>query len=236
MAHFVLVHGAWLDARCWAPVIPALTAAGHTVSAPDLPGHGADSTPLAGQTLDAHAARVLREVDAAPAPVVLVGHSMGGIVISTVAERRPEKVARLVYLAAYLLENGGSIQATQDPDSQVPAAMRPAADWSTVALDPALFPGVFFHDAQPGLADYALVDPRPEGSSAFGTPLALTAANFGRVKRSYIRTARDRAVTPTLQDRMLAALPCDPVVTLDTGHAPFFAAPAALATQLLALA
>ncbi len=106
MATYILVHGAWLDQHCWDLVTPALRMAGHTVVAPDLPGHGSDSTPLAGQTLDAYAERILTEVDAAVQPVILVGHSMGGIVISTVAERRPAKVARLVYLAAYFLKSG----------------------------------------------------------------------------------------------------------------------------------
>ena len=88
MATYILVHGAWLDRRCWDLVTTALRAAGHTVVAPDLPGHGDDVTPLAGQTLDAYATRITAEVDAATQPVILVGHSMGGIVISTVAERR----------------------------------------------------------------------------------------------------------------------------------------------------
>jgi pimeloyl-ACP methyl ester carboxylesterase len=235
MATYILVHGAWLDRRCWDLVTPALRAAGHTVVAPDLPGHGDDTTPLAGQTLDAYAARVTAEVDAAAQPVILVGHSMGGIVISTVAERRPAKIARLVYLAAYLLKNGESIQTTQDADSKVPPAMRPAADWSTIALDPAMMPEIFFHDVPAGLTAAAVKGSKPEASAAFGTPLALTDANWGRVPRAYIHTTLDRAVSASLQKQMLAATPCDPVLELATGHAPFFAAPELLSRQLLQL-
>lgn len=236
MATYILVHGAWLDRLCWEFVTPGLTAAGHTVITPDLPGHGADPTPLAGQTLDAYAERIAREVDAATAPVILVGHSMGGIVISTVAERRPSKIARLVYLAGYLLQGGETIRSMEDPDSQVGPAMRPAADWSTVALDPAMMPDIFFHDARPGVAAAAVAGSKPEATAPFGTPLAITAERAGRVPRAYIRTTLDRAVSPALQARMLAATPCDPVLELATGHAPFFAQPEVLARKLLTLA
>lgn len=235
MATYILVHGAWLDRRCWDLVTPALRAAGHTAIASDLPGHGDDTTPLEGQTLDAYATRILAEVDAAAQPVILVGHSMGGIVISTVAERRPAKVARLVYLAAYLLKNGETIQGTQDPDSKVGPAMRPAADWSTVALDPALMPDIFFHDAPAGLTLAAVKGSKPEATAAFGTPLALTDANWGRVPRAYIRTTLDRAVSVSLQKAMLATTACSPVLELATGHAPFFASPDQLSRQLLTL-
>ena len=71
--------------------------------------------------------------------------------------------------------------------------------------------------------------------AAFGTPLTLTDANWGRVPRAYIHTTLDRAVSASLQKTMLAATPCDPVLELATGHAPFFAAPDQLSRQLLTL-
>jgi pimeloyl-ACP methyl ester carboxylesterase len=213
-----------------------LQAAGHTVFTPDLPGHGADATPLGGQTLDAYAVRVLRDIDAAAEPVVLVGHSMGGIVISSVAEQRPERIARLVYVAAYLLGTGETIRDQQDAASQVPAAMRPAADWSTIAIDPALMPAVFFHDVASGVADPLIAGSRPEATAPFGTPLAVSDDRWGRVPRSYITTTLDRAVTPALQAQFLAVRPCAPVIAMETGHTPFASQPVELAAHLVALA
>lgn len=236
MSTIILVHGAWLDASCWAPVAASLRARGHTVLTPDLPGHGADATPLAGQTLDAYIERVLRDVDAAAEPVVLVGHSMGGIVVSTVAERRPERIRRLVYVAAYLLGDGETIQAQQDPASRVPAGMRPAADWSTVAIDAAQLPEVFFHDVPAEVAAPLVAGSRPEATAPFGTPVHVTPERWGRVPRAYVTTRQDRAVSPALQDAFLAARPCAPVIAMDTGHAPFAAQPEALAAHLAALA
>lgn len=236
MSHFILVHGAWLDAACWHPVVQRLQQAGHTVDAPDLPGHGRDQTPLAGRTLEAYVARIVRDVDAAPGPVVLVGHSMGGIVISHVAEQRPERIARLVYLAAYLLGNGETIKEQQDPDSQVPPAMRPAQDWSTIALDATLLPGVFFHDVPGDVAAPLIAASAPEATAPLGTPLAVTDDRWGRVPRAYITTRADRALTPALQDRFLALRPCAPVVALESGHTPFASRPDELSAHLLAIA
>ncbi len=73
MARFVLVHGAFGGAWCWEPVDGPLEAAGHTVEAIDLPGGGADETPVADVTLDAYVERVCSTLTAPPEPAVLVG-------------------------------------------------------------------------------------------------------------------------------------------------------------------
>ena len=86
MARIVLVHGAFSGAWAWEPVLPGLSAAGHQVQAIDLPGHGDDHTPTADVTLDAYADTVC-SVLAEGAAAVLVGHSMGGVVITQAAAR-----------------------------------------------------------------------------------------------------------------------------------------------------
>ena len=81
MARFVLVHGAFGGAWCWEPVVAALEAAGHTVEALDLPGGGDDRTPVEEITLESCAGRVREVLDSRPEPAVLVGLSMGGVVV-----------------------------------------------------------------------------------------------------------------------------------------------------------
>src|SRR5713101_6473680 len=119
MSRYVLVHGAWHGSWCWEKVVPLLRQAGHQVETLDLPGHGQDRTPIHEITLATYTKRVCETLDAQAEPVILVGHSMGGIVITQVAEERPEKIATLVYLAAYLLQNGESLSqvASVDTDS-----------------------------------------------------------------------------------------------------------------------
>jgi pimeloyl-ACP methyl ester carboxylesterase len=109
MSVYVLIHGAWHGGWCWDKVVPLLEKEGHKVEAPDLPGHGNDKTPIPEISLQAYADRVCEVLDAQSEPVILVGHSMGGGVISQAAEYRPEKVKTLVYLAAFLLRNGESL-------------------------------------------------------------------------------------------------------------------------------
>ena len=82
-------------------MVPLLEGAGHRVEAPDLPGPGDDRTPIAEVSLQGYADRIAELLDAHPEPVVLVGHSAGGGVISQAAEQCPDRIETLVYLAPF---------------------------------------------------------------------------------------------------------------------------------------
>jgi pimeloyl-ACP methyl ester carboxylesterase len=109
MARFVLVHGAFGGAWCWEPVIAPLEAAGHTVDAPDLPGCGADHTPVEAATLANYAKRVCDVLASRPEQAILVGHSMGGVVMTQATSDCPEHVASLVFVGAFMPANGQSL-------------------------------------------------------------------------------------------------------------------------------
>src|SRR3954452_6420662 len=108
MSTFVLVHGAWHGGWCWDRVAPRLRAAGHEVHAPTLTGLSERShllSPLVG--LDTHVEDVVRLIDTfALTDVVLVGHSYAGQVVTAVADRRPDAIARRVYLDAFVGDDG----------------------------------------------------------------------------------------------------------------------------------
>ncbi|GAA3702253.1 hypothetical protein GCM10023081_43320 [Arthrobacter ginkgonis] len=105
----VLVPGFWLDASSWDAVAPTLTEAGHRLHPVTLPGLESVEAPRAGIGLADHVAAVVQLVDGLEGPVVLVGHSGGGAVIHAVADARPEKIARSVYVDSGPLGEGGSI-------------------------------------------------------------------------------------------------------------------------------
>ena len=106
---FVLVHGSWQGAWSWDGVRDRLRAHGHRVITPALPGRGDISEDRSWIGHDDNVAAVLAALDADGAgPVVLAGHSLGGVTVSQVADRRPDLVARLVYCAAFVLEDGQS--------------------------------------------------------------------------------------------------------------------------------
>src|SRR5579863_1820463 len=110
MATYILVHGAWHGAWCWHRIVARLQQASHQAIAPDLLSLGRDFTPTRSVTLASWTEQIAALVQAAPEPVVLVGHSRGGIVLSEVAERVPERIRALVYVSAFLLENGSSVR------------------------------------------------------------------------------------------------------------------------------
>jgi pimeloyl-ACP methyl ester carboxylesterase len=239
-APIVLVHGAWMGAASWDKVATELRSRGLQVTAVELPGHGQDPTApdklsLAGY-IDAVAAALPAQGQA-----LLVGHSMAGMVISGVAEKAPERVAKLVYVAAYLPRDGDSLYklAQTDADSRVgkywhqddPKAYSPASIKREGIVES------FCADC--GAADqrFLLETHRAEAVPPLGTPLKLSAANFGRVPRVYVHTLKDNAVSLKLQRTMLASAGgAGKVVELDTSHAPMLTMPRQLADAIAAAA
>ena len=111
MSTYVLVHGAWHGSWCWARVRKALQAQGHDVFTPTLTGVAERSHLLSPQVnLDTHIEDVVNLIRWEElSQVVLCGHSYGGAVISGVADRIPDRIAALVYLDAFVLEDGQSL-------------------------------------------------------------------------------------------------------------------------------
>jgi len=236
MATFILIHGAWHGGWCWDEVAPLLRAAGHVVIAPDLPGMGKDKTPLAKVDLSKWTLFVSDLVAQAFEPVVLVGHSRGGIVISEVAQLVPDRIQTLVYLAAFLVPNEKTLadmlrSAPPNPVADGAIVMDPGGATSTIA--PAKVVPAFYNTTPPALRARAATLIGVEPMMSFMTPIRTTAARYGRVKRAYIECTQDNAIPIALQRTMQEALPCKPVVTLDTDHSPFFSAPEALCKALL---
>ncbi len=231
MSTLVLVHGSFSGGWPWERVVPLLRAAGHHVLAPDLPGHGDDRTPLAHRTLGSYVERVGQVVAAQREPVVLVGHSMGGVVISQTAEQHAERVRALVYLCAFLPRDGQSLYdlATTDVESR----LMPALEFSETEhwLKPGTAAEVFFHDAPPDDAARATARLAREPVAPVQTPVRTSAGRFGALPRTYIECTLDRAIGIDLQRRMHAAQPAT-VHELACGHFPQYAMPQELAGLL----
>jgi pimeloyl-ACP methyl ester carboxylesterase len=237
LATFILIHGAWHGAWCWHKITPLLEAAGARVLAPDLPSMGEDVTPPNLVTLESWARFVADLIRQQPDPVVLVAHSRGGIVASRAAELVPERIRTLVYLAAYLLPPHATLaaEARLDADSLIPANMIPAASGLTCTVRASVIREAFYGRCDDADAEHARARLSPEPLKPLVTPLEITSERWGRVPRAYVETSFDRVISPAAQRRMQAALPCEPVFTLETDHSPFLSQPAALARILISI-
>jgi pimeloyl-ACP methyl ester carboxylesterase len=276
MTTVVLVHGAWHGAWCWQTVIPELLKRRLAPFTLDLPAHGVHArfpegwgcnpaifatapSPSAAVSLDSYADAVLEVVDAAYAagsgPVMLVGHSMAGIALTAVAERAPEKIGLLVYLAAFMPMPGvpmiDYVRCAENAGEEVAGlfvappprigAMR--IDYrSADATQRERIHSAFAHDvdATSFVAMNHLLTPDVPAAPV-ATPTVATHERWGRVPRAYIRCSADRAVMPALQDRFIreadAFTPCNRtrVLTLAASHSPFLSMPEQLAQALAKL-
>ncbi len=237
MSDYVLIHGAWHGGWCWYRVQAALERGGHRVDAPDLASLGRDRTPPEAVSLALWADQIAARIAERPEPVILVGHSLGGAVLSEVSERVPERIRTLVYLAAYLLEDGRSVreEAALDEDSRIGAAMVIAADRRTASLRTDVIRDALYgecSDEDFALARALLV---PQPLAPFATPVRVSAARFGRVPRVYVECTRDRTIGLRAQRRMQAATPCAARRSLESDHCPFFSHPTELAGWLAEL-
>lgn len=234
MATLILVHGACHGGWCWERVAPLLQAAGLRVLTPDLPDWqpgGRDPISFWGDFI-----ADLARGEAGKGPVILCGHSRGGVVISAAAEAAPDAISGLVYLAASLLP------ARQTLTGAWRAYTEAAADWVSPEPDginfrvtQGCYHRLFCPDSEAATASEAEARLRTEPFAAFTTPMCITPERFGRVGRAYIETSRDLVIPLDFQRSMQAALPCAPVITLDADHSPFLAMPERLAEALLAL-
>ena len=217
---------------------PLLRKEGHRAIALDLPGHGTDRTPLAEVSLSSYVDDVCEEIDGSPSPVILVGHSRGGIVISQTAERRPHKIAKLVYLAAFLIPNGKPMLPTalSDKDSLITANLEVNEKEGWHMPRRSAFRSALYHDCSDEDVELATSLLTREPNAPVATPLNLTPENFGVVERVYIETLDDRGLTNQLQKKMYSALPCKRILSMRTSHSPFLSRPKELVSNLLAAA
>ncbi|CAN5515683.1 alpha/beta hydrolase [soil metagenome] len=240
--HMVLVHGAWQGSWAFDAWSPLLEAKGWTVHAVDLPGNG--WPPAANgianlATFTDHVASLIRELDA---PVVLVGHSGGGITVSQVAETIPDRIVALVYLAGMMLPSGlRFVELISDVRKREPGIdLRGISEWldwsadrssTSVRTEGAL--QCFLQDCDPDAARQAASLLRPQPETGRDMRNHLTAQHFGSVRRIYVECLDDRSVLPALQRRMQELVPGALRITMTCGHVPQLACPQELTERLL---
>jgi len=238
----LLVHGAWHDGGCWALVTPLLEAAGYRVLAPDLPGHGNNHLPLAKVTLKAYTTSLLQQIDAINGAVVLVGHSMAGMVISEVAASRPDRIAQLIYLCAYLPRHDESLfelialNRGHEPFTPVELAMQMSDDKRSCRINDEDIIPLFYTLTPSPLAQQARAHFGVQATLPLAAKVNLQAPGFQNIPRTYICCTGDLVIPLHHQRRMLSRQPCGTLLQIEADHSPFLSRPVELAALLAACA
>jgi pimeloyl-ACP methyl ester carboxylesterase len=227
MATFVLVHGAWAGSVVWRQLASRLRKAGHEVYTPTLTGIGARKHLLSREiNLGSHIQDIISVIDDADlSDIVLVGHSYGGMVISGVADRMPEKIASLVYLDAFVPENGQSLFSLLPPGRLLPSV--PGEDWLVAPI-----PSAGFGLKRPEVIALWESKSEPQPLATFTQPVRLM-GGIGRIKQKMYILATDE---PAHFTRFYDKLKNDPgwtVHTLPTTHFTQLEMPDELAVLLM---
>jgi hypothetical protein len=234
MKTFILIHGSWHSAWNWHLVIPILQQHGHTVIALDLPGMGRDKTAIENVTMQSTVEMICQLIDRLEEKVILVGHSKNGIMISQVAEYRPQRIGKLIYLAAYLIPDRKTQReySIQDVDGVLKPFVTVHQATNSSTLQPSIFKEGLYHDCPGYITDLAKLLLSHEPIESGVKPLQLSAQNYGSVSRYYIECTEDKAVTPFIQRKMYTEMPCKKVFQLASSHSPFFSMPQKLCDLL----
>ena len=230
MATFVLVHGAWHGSWCWKRVRRALQAEGHDVFTPTLTGVGERSHLISPQiNLDTHVSDVVNVIRWEElTDVVLCGHSYGGCVITGVADRVRERLQALVYLDAFILENGQSLHdllPREVAEAQVRGAKESGDGWRVPPIS-----GEFF---QVNLADRAWMERQctPQPLATFQQRLRLDRAAFSASRITHVlATGYEHSPFPPFHE--IAKVKGWKTLTIDCGHDVMLDKPAELTAIL----
>lgn len=238
MKTFVLIHGSWHSSWNWHKVIPILEGRGHKAIPVDLPGMGRDKTPIKEVRFKGTVENVCRLIDNIDGQVILVGHSKNGIIISQVAEQRPSKVEKLIYLAAYLIPNGKtqSEYSALDVNGVLKPYVERHLETNSHTLQTEIYKEGLYHDCDDDIIELAKLLLSHEPVESGISPLELTDKNYGNVRRFYIECTDDRAVTSFIQHKMYTESPCERVYTIQSSHSPFFSKPHELCNIFLDIA
>jgi pimeloyl-ACP methyl ester carboxylesterase len=234
---FVLVHGAWHGAWCWAAVIRQLEAGGNRALAVDLPGRGTNPCDHAKVTRAMwvySVARFIEERDLKD--VVLAGHSLGGLTISGVAQTIPQRLKRVVYVSALVPRDGLSIVA------DVAAAVRPEhagellsqyGDASTV-VQAENFRRYFIQDGSRDLQDFVLAAVVPEAAGPSQEPIPMKDFERLGVPTGYVVCEDDIVFgDPALWHPHMSSRLRNPVIrSIKSGHEVMFTRPVECARAL----
>ncbi|MBN8827229.1 MAG: alpha/beta fold hydrolase [Sphingobacteriia bacterium] len=226
MSVIILIHGAWHGAWCWKYIKPLLEEKGHIVITPDLPGLGEDKTSSSSVTMQMYINFISEIVNSQHEKVILVGHSLAGVIISGVAEAIPDKIKKLIYLCAFYVQNNESIQDVVN-NKYICKNILEFDFYENGKLlsvkDHLLIPS-FYNKCNIEDIDFSKQSLRPQSSEPFAARIKLSKEKYGSIPKIYIECIFDGGLPIEVQRKMVKEQPCK-VYSLETDHSPFFSTP-----------
>jgi pimeloyl-ACP methyl ester carboxylesterase len=237
----ILISGAGHGAWSWEKVIPLLEAKGYSVLALELPGNGNDTAKLENNTFDHDVKAVIAAANAISGKIILLGHSSGGTIISQAAELLgTDKVDKLIYLDAFLPQNGESVFSIADklgrrnqPSSvsNAPASERFIFSDNNTSFkwNPELVQELLYDDcSQPDIA-FAKANLSWQSVATLATPVQLTDEVHGAINKYYILCTQSKDLD---KSTLTSDVHCEKVYQLASSHSPFFSMPEKLVAIL----
>lgn len=232
---FVLVHGGCHDGSAWQPVIEYLERMGHSAYAPMVAGHGK------GVRKDlSHAESVQSVVDfivgQAISNFVLVGHGYAGAIISKVVEEIPERVRRVVFWSAFVLNDGETVLENLPGDTEIYARMAAESEDNTFTIPFEIWRDVFINDGDPDLVQRAYDQLSPEPFGPWVEPLEMKKFHELATPRSFLVGTEDLVLPPGeggWHPRMSSRLGTFRLVQMPGSHEAIFTRPTTLADKIV---
>ena len=221
--NILFVHGAWANASSWDKVLPLIEAVGLSGTAVSLP-----LTSLADDV-----ATVKRAIELIDGPVLLVGHSYGGSVITEAGG--DAKVAGLIYVAAFAPDAGESAASlgASGPPTRILEQIRPDAH-GFFKLTRTGVDEVFAQDLTAGERALIFATQNPLAGAAFGGP--ITTPSWKEKPSFYLRATEDHTIHPDLQETMASRINARTVAAVASSHLPMRSHPRAVADLIIAAA
>ena len=235
MAHYVVVHGAWHDGDLLAEVARHLGGDGWEVHTPTILGNGPDDDRRTG--LDAAIGSIVDYIEGRDlSDIVLAGHSYGGMIISGVYDRIPDRIRRLVYWNAFVPQDGESlVDLVPPPFADLFAQLAEAGGTGGFSLPWPIWRDGFYNDGDAAGAEAAFARLNPHPHATFTDKISLrTAPGEWQVGKSYINGLMDAAMPHSLgwHPRLSERLGIFRLIQVMDGHEALFTNPEGAARAL----
>lgn len=231
----ILVHGALLTSSSWAPVQSYLQNSGYNVVTIDMPGRVNDGIQPNDATLKLAVEKVCKVATLQHAPVMLVGHSQAGAIITEATKYCGASIKALVYITAVIPLSGEKpFDLFSQQDNHNFDIVAPIDNNSGLAIPDRNAPikKLFMDDANDADATRAINDMEPEPVILADAELNYDPVIFNSIPKFYIKTSKDMIISPETQDKYIKRQNMKGIFILDTGHSPFISQPQTLGKKL----